>query len=202
MRQRCRVCWAPIASKRDHVLRRHRTYRGSTRPRSPCTSRSQDPRLSGSTRCPRSSTRTGSCSRPFLWASSPEGLALITVVAIGLCTKLAAPARRTDDPARDDRGSRVRAGRRRSAADVVHRNRSAHHRDPRRGGARSGPADRGRVREDPRVRALRGHRLHRRSLPRDAVHRRHGRHHRPPADPLGCRRGSRSPRCSPPSRER
>ena len=33
LRQRARVCWAPIASKRDHVLRRHRTYRGSPRPR-------------------------------------------------------------------------------------------------------------------------------------------------------------------------
>ena len=43
----------------------------------------------------------------------------------------------------------------------------------------AGLLDRGRVREDPRVRALRGHRLHRRAVPRDAVHRRHGRG-RPP----------------------
>ena len=88
-------------------------------------------------------------------------------------------ARQADDPSLDDRGNRVRAGRRRAAADAVHRNRSAHDRDPRRGGARRGPADRGRVREDARVRAVRGHRVHRRAVPGDAVHRRHGRHRAP-----------------------
>ena len=50
-------------------------------------------------------------------------------------------------------------------------------------GARRGPADRGRVREDRRVRGVRGHRLHRWAVPRDAVHRRHGRDRRPRADP-------------------
>ena len=56
-------------------------------------------------------------------------------------------------------------------------------RDPRRGGARRRSVNRGRVREDPRVRGLRGHRLRRWAVPRDAVHRRHGRSNRPRADP-------------------
>ena len=63
-------------------------------------------------------------------------------------------SRQSDDPSLDDRGSRVRAGRRGAAADAVHRNRSAHDRDRRRGGTRRRSVDRGRVREDPRVRGL------------------------------------------------
>ena len=94
-----------------------------------------------------------------LLAAVPLGLvagalALITAVAIGVMTKLAAPLAEVHRPSVGARRNRVRARRRRAAADAVHRNRSAHDRDPRRGGARRGPADRGRVREDPRVRAL------------------------------------------------
>ena len=115
-----------------------------------------------------------------LLAAVPLGLvagalALITAVAIGVMTKLTAPLAEVHHPSPGHRRDRVRARRRRAAADAVHRNRSAHDRDPRRGGARRRPADRGRVREDLRVRALRGHRLHRWAVPRDAVHRRHGR---------------------------
>ena len=47
----------------------------------------------------------------------------------------------------------------------------------------AGLGDRDRVRKDPRVRGLRGDRLHRRALPRDAVHGRHGRDRDPPVDP-------------------
>ena len=66
------------------------------RSRSPCTFRSRGRRSSGSTRCRRSSTRTGSCSRPFPLGLVAGALALITVVAIGLVTKLIAPlAKRT-----------------------------------------------------------------------------------------------------------
>ena len=66
------------------------------RSRSRCTFRSRGRRSSGSTRCRRTSTRTGSCSRPFPSAWSPAALALITMVAIAVVTKLTAPlAKRT-----------------------------------------------------------------------------------------------------------
>ena len=77
--------------------------------------------------------------------------------------------------ARGHRGLPVRAGRRGATADAVHGNRSADDGYPRRGNARRRAADRGCGREDPRVRGVRGHRLHRRPVPRDAVHRRHER---------------------------
>ena len=94
-----------------------------------------------------------------LLAAVPLGLvagalALITAVAIGVMTKLTAPLAKFTILRPVARRNRLRARRRRAAADAVHRNRSAHDRDPRRGGPRRRPVDRGRVREDLRVRAL------------------------------------------------
>ncbi len=69
--------WRRSSRSRSRVQRRHasptRWSRVCWRPRSRsrCTFRSRGRRSSGSTRCRRTSTRTGSCSRPFPSASSP-----------------------------------------------------------------------------------------------------------------------------------
>ncbi len=69
-------------------------------------------------------------------------LALVTVVAIGAHEATHGSTREVPDPAAGHRRDRLRARRRRPAPDVVHRDRSAHDGDQRRGGARRRPVDR------------------------------------------------------------